>query len=89
MKKLLLTGIAALFLATGTAHAIEKTYDVYCFFTREMEITRRSRDRDGLVVCTYDQKGCERLANRPWKGMKVNPPIKCGAPGKLTLEMPY
>jgi len=33
MKKLLLTGIAALFLATGAAHAVEnecKTDDTYC-----------------------------------------------------------
>jgi len=63
-------------------------YEVYCFTTRQVEITRQNQDRAALFACTYDQEACQRIANRPWKGVKPNPPFEC-APGKLTLEMPY
>jgi hypothetical protein len=55
MKKVLLSSIATLFLVTGTAHTNDdqaavvgkKThdYEVYCFFTRQTEITRQNQDR--------------------------------------------
>src|SRR5215467_7041358 len=70
------------------AQGLEKTYEVYCFITRQSEITRQNQDRAALFACSYDQEDCQRLANRPLKGVKPSPPFKC-APGKLTLEMPY
>jgi hypothetical protein len=88
ITRALITGVAVLFLATGTAHAIEKTDEVYCYFGRVLEITRRSQDRAGLSLCFYDRKECERIVNRPWKEVKPNPPFHC-APGKLTYETPY
>jgi hypothetical protein len=93
MQMKILTGIAALLLATGTAHAIESTYEVYCYFGRQMEITQQKRNQDfgALIACTYDQESCQRVVNRPYrfkrKWLKPNPPFEC-APGKLTLEMP-
>jgi len=63
-------------------------YEVHCFTTRQVEITRQNQDRAALFACTYDREDCQRIANRPWKGVKPNAPFEC-APGKLTLEMPY
>jgi hypothetical protein len=93
MRSIVSAGIAALFMATTTAHAqVSKTDEVYCFFTRQIEITRRNQDRGGLVACTYDQESCQRIVNRPIrfhrKWIKPNPRIEC-APGKLSYETPY
>jgi hypothetical protein len=95
MKKLLLS---ATFLAalpwqplplhanddeTSTAKKKVHHLEVYCFIT-----TRRNYPEDTYVTCTPTQEACKRIANKPLRGVKPNPPFEC-ASSKLDYETPY
>jgi hypothetical protein len=79
MKKTLLTGIAALFLATGTAHAQQVAHEPDLVFdcqgitvTRQhvsdgnvynVEIIASRRDKDPLPVIVYDVRNQKLKVN--------------------------
>jgi hypothetical protein len=82
MKKLLLTGVAALFLATGTAHARDIDEQVGVWHFRNYK--RCTATTEFIVPRTaWNPTGDEwPTASEPW------PPLERGGPSTSVLEKP-